>query len=85
LLLFRRYVLRFRANKRPNFITLETADAQTAYIMVMIGSTGAPHILQEIEDRMLRHARHTDNGIDAAPFYAGGNHLNAFRCAEPIH
>jgi hypothetical protein len=73
------------AKKRPNFIALETPDPKTAYIMVMVGRTGAAHVFQQLEDSVFGDPRHADYGIDAAPFYEGGNHLDALCSRKPIH
>ena len=52
---------------------------------MMVGCTGASHILKQFKDGMLGNARHADDGIDARPFHEGGDDLDALCCREPIH
>jgi hypothetical protein len=48
----------------PNLIPLEAAHLEIANVVVMISSTGAAHVFYQLENGMLRYARHANDVVE---------------------
>jgi len=84
-LLFQCEVLCLRTAERPDLIRLQTAYLEAAHVAMVIFGTGAAHILNQLEDGMLRYASHADDGVDGVALYQSSNDLGALCGAQPIH
>jgi hypothetical protein len=62
-------VLGFGTAEGPNFIRLDSSSGDIADVAMVIRSTGAPHVFEQLQDSVLCRSRHADDGVDAAAFY----------------
>ena len=69
LLLLRRYVLFLRADIRPNFVALQTADTNITHMLVVICSAHTTHLAQQPRDGVLRGSGYPQ-GL-GAPYLTG--------------
>ena len=75
--LFRCSILRFSSDKLPNFVALNSFCPDRANLPIMETSTGATHILKELENSMFCHPSHADDCIDAIALHECGDDLNS--------
>ncbi len=82
---FGRAVLFLGINKRPDFITLDTAAFQVAKLLVLIIGASATEIAEKFDDSILGSASHSDGGADAVSLDQAGNDRRLLLGAQFIH
>lgn len=84
-LMLRRSVLFFTADKRPNFITLQSAAFQIAKCLVLVGRANATGINQELYNTIYRRVRQPRRGTYAVTLNQATEDLSAFNGVQFIH
>lgn len=78
-------VLLFRANERPNFITLNPLGLQAANRGVVMRRARGAQVAQQLLHGHTSHASNARCGPQAIAFHQHRNHPRSVRCAQSIH
>jgi len=76
--LLRRHVLFLRANKFPDFVTLQAPDPQIADVAVMIRGAGAAHINKQLGHGIEGYSCHANDRAKGVALDQSRYNLNPF-------
>ena len=82
---FRAGILGFGSNKIPDFVALQTANAEVANVLVVVSGASLSQIEEQTGNGVAGNSRHAGCRADAIAFHQGRYNSRLLLPAQPVH